>query len=136
MVQAIYLNLTIRNLQKTRAFWSQLGFTFNPKFSDDKAVCMELNPPIIYVMLLEDPFFKTFTDKPIADGKSVELLTAIQVESRERVDELVRIALEAGARRHSEPRDYGWMYSDSLEDLDGHQWEIMFGDESLMPEGE
>lgn len=132
MIQAIYVNLPVRNLEKTRAFWSRLGFSFNPKFSDDKAVCLELNPPTIYAMLLEDPFFETFTDKPVADGKSVEVLTCVQVESRERVDELVRIALEAGARRYSEPRDYGWMYSDTFEDLDGHQWEIMFGDESQM----
>lgn len=135
-IQSIYVNLPVRDIQKTRAFWNGLGFGFNPQFSDEKALCLELNPPVIYAMLLEDSFFKTFTDREVADGTATEVLTAIQVESRERVDELVRLALEGGAKRYAEPREYGWMYSDSFQDPDGHQWEIMFADESLIPQGQ
>lgn len=133
-IQGIYVNLPVRDIQKSREFWSGLGFSFNPQFSDENAICLELNPPTIYAMLLQDRFFKTFTDRPTADGATTEVLTAIQVESRERVDELVRLALEAGARRYAEVREYGWMYSDSFEDIDGHQWEFFFADESKIPE--
>lgn len=135
-IQSIYVNLPVRDIQKSREFWSGLGFGFNPQFSDENALCLELNPPVIYAMLLQDQFFKTFTDRPAADGATTEVLTAIQVESRERVDELVRLALEGGARRYAEAKEYGWMYSDSFEDIDGHQWEIMFADEPKIPENQ
>jgi len=133
-IQSIYVNLPVRDIQKTRAFWSGLGFGFNAQFSNDQALCLELNPPVIYLMLLQDDFFKTFTDRPVANGAATEVLNAIQVESRERVDDLVRLAVEGGARRYTEAKDYGWMYSDNFEDPDGHQWEIMFADASKFPE--
>ncbi len=135
-IQSIYVNLPVRDIQKTREFWSGLGFGFNPRYSDENAICLELNPPVIYAMLLQDQFFKTFTDRPTAEGSTTEVLNAIQVESRERVDELVRLALEGGARRYAAAREYGWMYSDCFEDLDGHQWEFFFADESKLPENQ
>lgn len=133
-IKSIYLNLPIRDIARTRAFWAGLGFGFNEKFSDDKALCLELNPPTIYAMLLETAFFKTFTDKPVSDGSTAAALLSIQVESRARVDELVALAVAAGARRYGEPMDYGWMYFDRFEDPDGHQWEVMFADEAQIPE--
>jgi len=133
-ISSIYLNLPVHDVQKTRAFWASLGFGFNEKFSDEKALCLELSPPAIYAMLLERAFFKTFTDKPVTDGSTAAALLSIQVESRARVDELVALAVAAGARRYGEAMDHGWMYFDRFEDLDGHQWEVMSADESLIPE--
>ncbi len=133
-ISSIYLNLPVRDIQATRTFWAALGFGFNEKFSDEKALCLELNPPVIYAMLLETAFFKTFTDKPVSDGSTAAALLSIQVESRARVDELVALAVASGARRYGEALDHGWMYFDRFEDLDGHQWEVMYADESLIPE--
>lgn len=134
MIDAIFVNLPITDVSKTRAFWSQLGFSFNEQFSDDKALCLELNPPFIYAMLLSEPFFQTFTHRPVADRSATQVLLTIQVNSREKVDSLVALALKNGAQRYNEPIDYGWMYNDSFSDIDGHQWEVMFGDTSQMPD--
>ncbi|MDF2547690.1 MAG: glyoxalase/bleomycin resistance/extradiol dioxygenase family protein [Anaerosolibacter sp.] len=133
MVQAIYINLPVANLNKTREFWSKLGFSFNEQFSDDKALCLELSPPSIYAMLITKDYFETFTDRPVADGKTTQVLLSIQVESRKRVDELVAMAVHTGANRYRDATDHGWMYYDSFVDVDGHQWEVMFADEAQIP---
>lgn len=135
MIKAIYVNLPIKDVKRAREFWSNLGFGFNEQFSDEKALALELRPPTISAMLITEDFFKTFTNRPIADGNTTQVLLAIEVESREKVDELVSKAMEAGATRYREAEDHGWMYYDTFVDLDGHQWEVMFSDESLIPEG-
>ncbi len=122
---AIYINLPVKDLNKTRDFWTRLGFSFNEQFSDEKALCMVLREDLIYVMLISHALFQTFTNKPIADGASTQVLTALQVNSREDVDQLTGNALNMGATRYREAADHGWMYYDSFADLDGHQWEIM-----------
>lgn len=132
-VKSIYVNLPIKDIAKTRAFWTKLGFGFNPKFSDDNGLCLVLNDGSIYAMLITHALFSTFTNRPIADGSTTQVLLSIDVGSRERVNEIINLALENGAVRYLEPSDMGWMYYDRFIDPDGHQWEIMTADESLMP---
>lgn len=130
--KSIYINLPVKDLTSTRVFWTKLGFLFNEQFSDDKALCLVLNEGSMYSMLITHEFFKTFTDRPIANG-TTHVLIAVEVESRDKVDEITRLALENGGTRYKEAADHGWMYYDSFADPDGHQWEILFTDESLLP---
>lgn len=122
--QMIFVNLPVRDLQATRTFFAALGYSFNPKFSDDKAACMVISDSI-FVMLLVEPFFKTFTDKPLSDARrQTEVITCLSAASRQEVDELVDKALAAGASEPMPARDYGFMYQRGFADLDGHLWEI------------
>lgn len=127
-VKSIFVNLPIKDIQRTREFWTNLGFSFNEQFSDDRALCLVLNEGLIYSMLITHEMFSSFTNKPIADGATTQVLNAIEVDSKEQVDKIVKLALENGATRYRENVDHGWMYYDSFADLDGHQWEIMFTD--------
>jgi hypothetical protein len=132
-VKSIYVNLPVKDLYKTRDFWTKLGFSFNEQFSDDKALCLVLNEGLIYSMLIAHDFFGTFTNRPISDGSTTQVLTAIEVDNREQVDSIVRLALQNGATRYKESSDHGWMYYDSFADLDGHQWEIIFTEPNQKP---
>lgn len=130
MAKQIFVNFPVKDLKKSMEFFSMLGFSFNELFTDDKAACMVIGENI-YSMLLQVEFFKGFTKKEIADAKkTTEVLIAIDAESREAVDELVRKAVDAGGLIYNEPQDHGWMYGHSFADLDGHQWEILYMDES------
>ncbi len=131
-IKSIYVNLPIKNVTKTREFWTILGFDFNEQFSDDKSLCLVLNDDFIYSMLIANDFFSTFTNRPIADDSTTQVLVAIEVESREEVDKIVHLALQNGGTRYKESADHGWMYYDSFADLDGHQWEVMFTDPSQL----
>jgi predicted lactoylglutathione lyase len=132
MAKQIFINLPVKDLKKTMEFFEKLGFTFNMQFTDDKAACMIIGQNI-YAMLLLEKFFKTFTNKEIADAqKTTEVLIAIDAESRESVDEMIRKAVEAGGSTYRNPQDNGWMYGHSFADLDGHQWEVLYMDESQM----
>ncbi|MFN5218927.1 MAG: VOC family protein [Sphingomonadales bacterium] len=124
--KSIFINLPVSDIPKTRDFWTKLGFAFNEQFSDENALCLVLNDGLMYSMLISHNLFSTFTNRPIADGTTTQLLTALEVESREAVDLTVKLALENGATRYKEIVDHGWMYYDSFADLDGHQWEIMY----------
>lgn len=130
-IKSIYINLPIMDTDRTRTFWEKLGFSFNEQFSDDKALCLVLNEGLIYAMFLKHEFFSTFTNKPIATN-TTQVITAIEVGSREHVDQIVKTAIENGANRYREPADHGWMYYDSFSDPDGHQWEIMYTDITKM----
>ena len=126
MGNQIYVNLPVQDLKRSTAFFEKLGFTLNPKFSDDRASCVNLGENI-YAMLLAEDFFKTFTTKPISDAKqSTEVLVCLSCESRAQVDELVKKAVAAGGRMPRAPQDHGFMYGHGFEDLDGHIWELMF----------
>ena len=127
-LKAIYVNLPTRDLDKTRIFWTNLGFSFNEQFSNEQALCLELKKEMIYAMLISHELFKTFTHKPISDNSATQVLIAIEVETREKVDQLVSLAFENGATRYRDSADHGWMYYDSFADLDGHQWEVLFSD--------
>jgi predicted lactoylglutathione lyase len=131
-VKAAYINLPIKNLQATRNFWTNLGFTFNEDFSDDRALCLQLKPDIIYAMLITRDMYQTFTNRPIADGTTTQVLIAIEVESKDEVDRIVSKAIEQGATKYLESSDEGWMYYDRFVDLDGHQWEVLYSDMNLL----
>lgn len=132
-IKGIYVNLPVRDLEKTKAFWTALGFSFNPQFTDDKALALILKEDSIYAMLLKEEFFKTFTNRPVADGSTTQVLNAIEVDSKEAVDEMVKTALENGGVKYSEPQDHGWMYQNAFADIDGHQWEVFWSDPSQLP---
>ncbi|MEO7159062.1 MAG: VOC family protein [Polaromonas sp.] len=126
MATEIYVNLPIKNLEKSIRFFKQLGFTFNAQFTDEKAACMIVSEGI-YVMLLLEGFFKTFTPHPICDAtKSTEVIVCLSRESREAVDDMVRKAVAVGAKTPNKAADHGFMYQHGFQDLDGHLWELMF----------
>ena len=133
MPRNLYVNLPVQDLERTVDFFAALGFSFNPTFTDENATCMIVNDSTS-VMLLVESFFATFTNKRIADAHAVtETLLALSVDSRADVDDFVAKALAKGASEYAEPRDLGFMYQRSIADLDGHQWEVFFMDESQMP---
>jgi uncharacterized protein len=130
MATQIFVNLPVKDLSKSVEFFTKLGYTFNPKFTDDNATCMIVSENI-FVMLLVENFFKTFAPKEICDTtKNVEVLVALSFESRSAVDEMVRKAIAAGGSTYKEPIDMGFMYQHGFQDLDGHIWEIFFMEES------
>jgi len=124
----IFVNLPVKDLQRTKAFFEKLGFTYNAQFTDDKAACMIISEEA-YVMLLTEPFFQTFTKKQIADTqRASEGLFCLSCDSRAEVDQLVETALESGGSRAMDPQDHGFMYGWSFYDPDGHHWEVMWMD--------
>lgn len=136
MARQIFVNLPVKDLNRSVDFFTKLGFEFNQQFTNESATCMVIEENI-FVMLLVEPFFQSFTKKPIGDTKkSTEVLICISAESREAVDELVRKALEAGGGDAVEKQDHGWMYGWGFEDLDGHHWEVAYTDLSAFPQEE
>ncbi len=123
----LFVNLPVRDLARSMAFFSQLGFEFNPKFTDDKAACMVLSGDG-YVMLLSEPFFATFTTRPLSDRTTTGAICSFSCASRAEVDALGERALALGGTRAKEPMDHGFMYGRSFYDLDGHHWELFWMD--------
>ncbi len=132
MTRQIFVNLPVKNLNKSIDFFTRLGFTFNPQFTDENATCMIVSENI-FVMLLVDKYFKTFMPKEICDtSKSAEVLVALSFESRAEVDAMVAKAIAAGGSTYKEPNEMGFMYQHGFQDLDGHLWEIFFMEESAV----
>ena len=132
MITNIFVNLPVKDLNKTVEFFTKLGFTFNPQFTDENATCMIVGKDI-FVMLLVEKFFKTFTKKEISDTtKNTEAIVALSAQSREEVDRMMEKVLDAGGREARDPQDHGWMYGRSFEDINGHLWEIFYMYESAM----
>jgi predicted lactoylglutathione lyase len=128
----IFVNLAVKDLNKTKEFFSKLGFEFNPQFTNEFGASMIINDNI-FAMLLVEEHFKSFTEKEIADStRSNEAILALSVDSKEKVIEIVNKALEAGGKPSKEPQDHGFMYGWSFEDIDGHLWELFFMDESAI----
>lgn len=126
MARQIFVNLPVKDLHRTKAFFTALGFGFNLQFTNDDAACLVLENNIM-VMLLTEPFFRKFTDKEICvSANSAEVLLAMTCSSRAEVDEMVAKALAAGGKAPCEPEDRGFMYSHAFEDLDGHTWEPFY----------
>ncbi|WNG17222.1 VOC family protein [Cystobacter fuscus] len=124
----IFVNLSVRDLKRSMEFFSRLGFEFNPQFTDEKAACMIISEQA-FVMLLAEPFFKTFTKNKICDTSTqTEGLFALSCSSRAEVEQLVKTAIAAGGKPAMEPQDQGFMYGWSFYDLDGHHWEVMWMD--------
>jgi predicted lactoylglutathione lyase len=133
MATQIFVNLPVKDLNKSKAFFEKLGYTFNPQFTNDEGACLVISDTI-FVMLLVEPFFKTFIKKEIADSrKTTEVILAISAESKQKVDEIVDKALKIGGAKSNDPQDYGWMYSRSFQDPDGHLWEIAYIDPNATP---
>ncbi len=131
----IFVNLAVENLARAVDFFTRLGFTFDPRFTDETATCMIVSDEG-FVMLLEKNRFKDFTWKELVDTRThTEAIVSLSVESREQVDEFVQKALAAGGQEANEPMDMGEMYGWSFQDPDGHLWEIIWVSPSMLQEG-
>ncbi|MEJ7687720.1 MAG: VOC family protein [Variovorax sp.] len=134
MATQIFVNLPVKNLDKSVAFFTRLGYKFDPRFTNENATSMIVAEGSIYVMLLVESFFKTFTAKSIADTRtSTEVLVCLSCESRAEVDAQVAKAVAAGGTTPRPVQDHGFMYQHGFEDLDGHTWELMYMDMNAMP---
>ena len=127
MLNSIFINLPVVNLVKSVDFFSQLGFTFNPQFTDEKSTCMIISETI-YIMLVEHDKFAAFIDKPIAPATSTEAIFGFACESKAEVLSISEKAFELGARKVNEAEDIGFMFSWGFEDLDGHLWDLFWMD--------
>ncbi|MDR7209221.1 VOC family protein [Flavobacterium piscis] len=134
MKTKIFLNLPVKDLNRSIAFFTQLGFSFNPKFTNEKGTCLIIGENI-NVMLLVEEFYKTFTEKEICNTDTTnEAIIAISVETREEVDEIMEKVVKSGGTDYMKTQDYEWMYQRTFLDIDGHHWEIFYMDESQMPQ--
>ncbi|MED4599187.1 VOC family protein [Paenibacillus validus] len=121
----VFVNLPVKDLNTSIDFFTKIGFEFNAQYTDENATCMVINENT-FVMLLVEDFFKTFTKKEIPDAaKHTEVIVALSVESRGKVDEIVNKALAAGGKPN-DPIDHGFMYVWSFQDIDGHLWELFY----------
>jgi hypothetical protein len=133
MLREIFVNLPVKDLNKSRTFFKALGLNFNPQITNEKGACLEIAPNIC-AMLLVEPFFQGFTKLPISDArKTTEVLIALSCDSRDEVNELVGKALAAGATTPNTPQDHGFMFQHGFADLDGHQWEVFWMDMAAAP---
>jgi len=127
MKNQIFVNLPVKELDKSRAFFSSLGFSFNPQFSNDNAACMVVADGSIQVMLVTEAFFRSLTNKPVVQAKEAnEAIVCLVCDSREELDSLIARALAAGGRVPHPPEDHGFMYDQGFEDLDGHLWNLVW----------
>ncbi|WP_216209873.1 VOC family protein [Amycolatopsis aidingensis] len=132
MSTKIFVNLPVRDLDKSKEFFTKLGYSINEQFTDENASCVVISEDI-YVMLLVESFFAGFTSKEVADAtKTTEVTLALSADSRQGVDELVDKALAAGGQVVREPMDQGPMYGRSFYDLDGHLWEVVYMDPTAL----
>ncbi|MEH2401521.1 VOC family protein [Nostoc sp.] len=132
MATKIFVNLPVKDLNRSVEFFTKLGFSFNAQFTDETSTSMIVSDDI-FVMLLTHEKFKTFTPKEICDAtKSTEVLVCLSSQSREEVDEMVRKAVTAGGTTYNEPQDHGFMYGHGFGDLDGHIWEIIYMEPSAI----
>ena len=133
MFRQIFVNLPIKDMARSQAFFRSLGLTFNKQFTNEQGACLEIADNI-YAMLLVEPFFQGFTKLPISDArKATEVLIALSCDSRAEVDGMVANAVAAGATTPNAPMDHGFMYQHGFADLDGHQWEVFWMDEAAAP---
>lgn len=132
MTQMIFVNLPVKDLNRSVDFFTALGYTFNPQFTDETATCMIISDTIFAMLLTEDKF-KSFAPKAICDTKaSNEVLIGLSYESREQVIDIVQKAVAAGGSTYAEPNDHGFMYQHGFQDLDGHIWEVFYMDPSAV----
>ena len=127
MSTQMYVNLPVKDLNKTVAFFTALGFKFNAQFTNEKAACMVINEGASYVMLMVESFFQTFTPRPVSDAsKTTGVLISLSQSSREDVDAMVEKAVAAGGSTLNNPQDHGFMYEHDFGDPDGHLWGVMW----------
>ncbi len=126
MSRLIFINLPVKDLEASKAFFGSLGFGFDPKFTDDSCACMVVSEQA-YVMLLVESRFADYAKKEVADAtRTTEALVCVSADSREEVDALADAALQGGGAPAAESMDHGFMYGRSFYDLDGHHWEVMW----------
>jgi len=126
MATKIFVNLPVKDLNKSMTFFINLGYTFDARFTDETAACLVISDDI-FAMLLTETKFREFTPKPLCDAtQSTEVLICLSCESRAQVDDLVRRAITAGGTTYADPKDYGFMYGHGFQDLDGHIWELIY----------
>ena len=127
MNKQIIFNLPVKDLDKSKAFFSALGFSFNPQWSNEQAVFMDIVDGSIHAMLTTEAFFKSLTSKPVVQAKEAnEFVICLSCESREEVDSLIAKASAAGGRIPHPPEDHGFMYDQGFEDIDGHLWNLVW----------
>lgn len=127
MNKQVIMNMSVKDLDKSKAFFSALGYTFNPTFSNEHAALMVITENSINAMLMTEPFFKSFHTKQVSDTReAIEMWICLTCDSREEVDSLVAKAVAAGASATGEPSDHGFMYGHGFEDLDGHTWQLNY----------
>lgn len=132
MATKIFVNLPVKDLNNTIDFFTKLGYSFNPQFTDDKAGCLVISNDI-FIMVMKEEFFRSFIPGEITDtSKSTESIVCLSVDSREAVDELIKKALDAGGTTYKEPQDQEYMYGHRFRDLDGHIWEIIWMDPAAL----
>lgn len=132
MATKIFVNLPVKDLDVTMPFFTKLGFSFNPQFTDEKAACMKISDDI-FVMLLKQEFFKTFTKKEVIDAtKATESIICLSAETRDKVDEMVNTAIAAGGQYSNDKQDHGFMYGWGFQDPDGHLWEVVFMEQNTI----
>ncbi|MHC8949429.1 VOC family protein [Sphingobacterium hungaricum] len=126
MAKQVFINLAVEHLQKSMDFYTALGFTNNPQYSDDTAKCMVWSDTI-FVMLLTHEKFSLYASKPIADTKSsVAALFALTVDNAEEMNAIIESGLRAGGKEPVELMNFDTMQQRTIEDFDGHTWEIFF----------
>ncbi|KIC03337.1 extradiol dioxygenase [Flavobacterium sp. JRM] len=134
MATKIFINLPVADLQKAMSFYTAIGFTNNPQFTDETAACMVLTEEI-YVMLLTHSKFNEFTKKEIGNTfKTASVINSLSVDSTQEVNTMIDKAVGAGGKESSEAKDYGFMQQRSFEDLDGHLWEVLYMDLTKFPQ--
>jgi uncharacterized protein len=135
MAAKIYVNLPVKDLNKSMEFFTKLDFKFNPQFTDETAACMIVSEDI-FVMLLTRDKFKAFTPKEICDAtKNTEVLVCLSSESRDKVNDMVRKAVAGGGATYNEPQDHGFIYGHGFQDLDGHIWELIYMEPNAVSKG-
>ena len=134
MSRKLFVNLPVKELDRSVQFFTALGFSFNAHFTDETATCMIVSESS-FVMLLTEEKFRQFTPKQLCDTtRATEVLVCLSAESRAEVDQLVAKAVAAGGSLYKEPMDFGFMYGHSFQDLDGHQWELMYMEPNSVPQ--
>lgn len=129
----LFVNLPVEDLDRSVAFFTALGFTFDPRFTDESATCMIIGSDA-FAMLITRERFREFATRDISDAHAVtEVLTAVMVNSREEVDAMADAALISGGTPAAATQDHGWMYMRTFNDPDGHHWEVGWMDEGAIP---
>ncbi len=135
METQVYINLAVKDLDKSATFYTAMGFTINPQFSDESAKCLVWSETI-FVMIMSKEKFKSFATKPLADtNNNLAGIFAISVDSLEKVNKIINDAIAAGGIEPKPMQDHGFMQLRTVEDFDGHTWEIFYMDMSKFPEG-
>lgn len=134
MATQIFVNLHVKDLEKSKKFYTAIGFTINPQFTDDTAACVVISDTI-FIMLITHAKFREFTPKEISDAhKTTEVLNALSAESKDQVNAMVDKAIQSGGGMAGQPQDHGFMFSRSFNDPDGHIWEVFWMDMSQVPQ--